>query len=118
MRWKRSGEIRVNGFGQAGRQHPRRGVLVTYSCGEWRLARSGTATGVTKAMSAEQRSRAFEQNEEMKVYLANGVKPDAVGDMVLAAIRENRLYVHTDRSSISNIQERSKAQIDAMPPAR
>lgn len=73
---------------------------------------------VTKSMSAEQRSKAFAKNEEMKSYLANGVKPDAVGEMVLAAIRENRLYVHTDRSSISKIKERSKAQLDAMPPAK
>jgi NAD(P)-dependent dehydrogenase (short-subunit alcohol dehydrogenase family) len=72
---------------------------------------------VTKSMSATQRSKAFDQNEVMKKYLANGVLPDAVGDMVLAAIRENRLYVHTDRSSITKIEERNKALLEAMPPA-
>ena len=72
---------------------------------------------VTKTLSEEQRAKAFARNEQMKNYLANGVQPDAVGDMVLAAIRENRLYVHTDRSSISKIEERSQALLDAMPAA-
>jgi NAD(P)-dependent dehydrogenase (short-subunit alcohol dehydrogenase family) len=71
---------------------------------------------VTKSMSAEQRSAAFARNEEARKALANGVRPDAVGDMVLAAIRENRLYVHTDRTSAGPIAARSKALLDAMPP--
>lgn len=55
--------------------------------------------------------------EEKKKYLANGVSPDTVGDMVRQAILENRLYVHTDRDVIGMIEERSKALLDAMPPA-
>lgn len=72
---------------------------------------------VTKAMSADQRSKAFARNAEMRNFLANGTSPDAVGDMVHAAIRENTLYVHTDRTSINPIAARSKAQLDALPPA-
>jgi hypothetical protein len=45
------------------------------------------------------------------------MSPDTVGDMVLAAIRENRLYVHTDRSSVEPIEARTQALLDAMPPA-
>ncbi|WP_315763993.1 MULTISPECIES: SDR family oxidoreductase [unclassified Bradyrhizobium] len=71
---------------------------------------------VTWSMSAEQRSKAFAKNEEMKNYLANGTPPDAVGDMVRDAVRENRLYVHTDRLAFEMIKERSKALLDAMPP--
>jgi NAD(P)-dependent dehydrogenase (short-subunit alcohol dehydrogenase family) len=72
---------------------------------------------VTKSMSAEQRSKAFANNELMKNYLANGTPPDTVGDMVRDAIRENRLYVHTDRLALDRIKERSQAQLDAMPRA-
>ncbi len=70
---------------------------------------------VTRSMSAAQRDRAFARNAVMKDRLANGVEPDAVGDMVLAAIRENRLYVHTDRSSADLIAERTRALLAAMP---
>lgn len=73
---------------------------------------------VVRTFSEAQRTKVFARNEEMKTFLANGVQPDAVGDMVLAAIRENRLYVHTDRTSIDKIIERSKALIDAMPAGR
>jgi hypothetical protein len=41
----------------------------------------------------------------MSNQLSQGVSPDAVGEMVLAAVRENRLYVHT----------RTRALLDAMP---
>jgi NAD(P)-dependent dehydrogenase (short-subunit alcohol dehydrogenase family) len=72
---------------------------------------------VTKSMSASQRGTAFAKNEVMKDKLAQGTSPDAVGDMVLAAIRENHLYVHTDRTSADRIVARTKALLAAMPPA-
>lgn len=68
---------------------------------------------VTKAMSAEQRSTAFARSDEAKKALSNGAPPDAVGEMVLAAIRENRLFVHTDRVSAEPIKARTKALLDA-----
>ncbi|UNK79170.1 SDR family NAD(P)-dependent oxidoreductase [Sphingopyxis granuli] len=72
---------------------------------------------VTRAMSSEQRGKAFAQNEVMRNYLANGTPPDAVGDMVRDAIANDRLYVHTDRLAFDKIRERAQAQIDAMPAA-
>ncbi len=48
-------------------------------------------------------------------WLAKGVAPDAVGQMVLKAVEENRLYVHTDRIMIAGIQERTRALLEAMP---
>ncbi len=72
---------------------------------------------VTRTLSSEQKSRVFARNDEMLNILANGVRPDAVGDMVTAAIRENRLYVHTDRTSIGPITARSEALLAAMAPA-
>jgi hypothetical protein len=38
--------------------------------------------------------------------------------MVLAAIKENRLYIHTDRIMAGAIAARAKALLDAMPPAK
>ena len=53
----------------------------------------------------------------MKKFLADGASPDAVGRHVLEAVRENRFYIHTDRSLEPLVQQRAKAIIDAMPPA-
>ena len=49
--------------------------------------------------------------------LAHGVAPDKVGEMVLAAVKDNRLYVHTDRVMEKYIKARTKALLDACPPA-
>jgi NAD(P)-dependent dehydrogenase (short-subunit alcohol dehydrogenase family) len=70
---------------------------------------------VTRTMSAEQRDKAFANHERAKSFLANGVHPDAVGDMVLEAIRQNRLYIHTDSTSAGRIAARSEALLSAMP---
>ena len=53
----------------------------------------------------------------MSKFLEEGVKPDDVGVMVLDAVRENRLYVHTDRYVADLLQARCKALLDAMPAA-
>lgn len=52
----------------------------------------------------------------MAERLAGGVQPDAVGHMVLDAVREDRLYVYTDLYVVDLIQKRCKALLDA-PPA-
>lgn len=70
---------------------------------------------VTHALSPEQRSKAFAKQEETKKFLANGVKPNAVGEMVLAALREDRLYVHTDRFAADAIAARGDALLAALP---
>ncbi|HEX7784479.1 MAG TPA: SDR family NAD(P)-dependent oxidoreductase [Sphingobium sp.] len=70
---------------------------------------------VTRSMSAEQRQKVFASNEEMTAFLANGVQPDAVGDMVKRAISDNSLYIHTDRTSMFKVEERSAALLNAMP---
>lgn len=72
---------------------------------------------VTRTMSAEQRSKAFANNELAKNRLASGADPDSVGEMVLAAVREDRLYVHTDRIAAGPIAARTQAILDAFPPA-
>ena len=52
----------------------------------------------------------------MTEWLARGVPPDAVGQMVLQAVLENRLYIHTDRAVYALIEARTRALLDAMPP--
>lgn len=47
--------------------------------------------------------------------LEQGVSADAVGAMVLNAVRANRLYIHTDRSMAEAIAKRAKAILDAVP---
>lgn len=71
---------------------------------------------VTKAMTEEQRTRSFANMEVARNLLANGASPDAVGDMVTAAIRENRLYVHTDPAVKDLIIARTQALLAAIPP--
>jgi len=51
----------------------------------------------------------------MSKWLQKGVPPDAVGDMVLDAVREERLYIHTDRTMAQMIEARCKALLEAMP---
>jgi NAD(P)-dependent dehydrogenase (short-subunit alcohol dehydrogenase family) len=84
----------------------------------------------TKILSNSRETRPSTEStpEEAKVYnaaiaqanafLAAGVDPDEVGKMVLAAVKENRLYIHTDRVMAGLIESRAKALLDAMPPAK
>lgn len=51
----------------------------------------------------------------VSAYLANGVAPDDVGRVVLAAVKANRLYILTDRLVGDFITARTKAILDAMP---
>jgi NAD(P)-dependent dehydrogenase (short-subunit alcohol dehydrogenase family) len=73
---------------------------------------------VIRSLTPDQRSHVFAKHEAAKSALANGVQPDAVGQMVLTAVRENRFYVHTDRVAADLIALRSKRLLDALPPPR
>lgn len=53
--------------------------------------------------------------EPARAFLAMGVDPNDVGEMVLAAVKANRLYIHTDRMVKGLIEARTKALLDAMP---
>ena len=48
--------------------------------------------------------------------LQAGTPPDDVGRMVLAGVKENRLYIHTDRIMEAVIGQRTRELLDAMPP--
>jgi NAD(P)-dependent dehydrogenase (short-subunit alcohol dehydrogenase family) len=55
---------------------------------------------------------------QVNAFLAAGADPNQVGEMVLAAVTANRLYIHTDRIMVEAIESRTKALLDAMPPAK
>jgi NAD(P)-dependent dehydrogenase (short-subunit alcohol dehydrogenase family) len=55
--------------------------------------------------------------ERMTAWLKNGVTPDQVGEMVLAGVKANRLYILTDRVVEKWIEARTKAILNALPPA-
>ena len=63
-----------------------------------------------------QRESGRSRSQAMSKWLAEGVRPDAVGHMVLDAVQEDRLYIHTDRSMAEPLAARCKALMDALPP--
>ena len=68
------------------------------------------------ALNAEEAKTWEAITDQVTAMLARGVTPDEVGEMVLAAVKENRLYVHTDRVMEKYIIARTKALLDALPP--
>lgn len=66
-------------------------------------------------ISAEERARAAERVAMMSDFLKQGVTPDEVGRMVLAAIDEDRLFIHTDRIMAEAVIARSAAILAAVP---
>jgi NAD(P)-dependent dehydrogenase (short-subunit alcohol dehydrogenase family) len=70
---------------------------------------------VTRSFSTEQLSNAREQSDYMRTSLLNGSPPDAVGEQVLDAVRNNRLYILTDPTIGPFVESRAKAILDAVP---
>ena len=70
-----------------------------------------------KTVTDAQREEAEVRMAMMSKWLQQGVPPDAVGDMVLDAVRGGRMYIHTDRTMAAMIEARCKALLEAMPTA-
>lgn len=68
-----------------------------------------------KPLSEQEHSTARKRSGAMREWLEKGTKPDRVGEMVLDAVKANRLYIHTDRVMYSRIEARTKALLEAMP---
>jgi len=66
-------------------------------------------------MSADQERQRAEQLDRTRQWLQQGASIDDVGEMVLKAVRENSLYIHTDRAVERLIKDRTKALLAAMP---
>ena len=69
------------------------------------------------AQNAEETRIWEEAARQATANLARGVAPAKVGEMVLAAVKANRLYVLTDRVMEKPIEARTKALLDALPSA-
>ncbi len=74
-----------------------------------------TTPSIKVPLTDEQRERANNDVERATEWLKQGTSIDDVGEMVLKAVQDNSLYIHTDRFSDGILQQRSKAIIDAMP---
>lgn len=66
-------------------------------------------------LSEEQAKRKAARTAMLSQALQLGVSIDDVGEMVLKAVRNNSLYIHTDRIMEEPIKARTKAILDAMP---
>lgn len=78
-----------------------------------RTAQSIPMSGL--ALSEEQERQGDEQRAQAIEMLKSGVGIEAVGAMVLKAVQENRLYIHTDHVTEELIKARTKALLAAMP---
>ena len=72
---------------------------------------------VVRALTEKQLATARARNAEMTKWLDEGVSPDAVGEMVLKAVRGDQLYIHTDRFAAALIEARCNDLLEAMPAA-
>lgn len=77
---------------------------------------AGSQPKAREMLSKEQEALVAERLDRSSRWLQrDGVSIDDVGEMVLKAIRENSLYIHTDRLVEPLIRARTQALIDAMP---
>jgi len=81
------------------------------------VSNSRATQPATQATAAEAKASEIVLSQ-VNAFLSAGADPVEVGEMVLDAIRENRLYIHTDRIMAEFIEARAKALLDAMPPAK
>lgn len=70
--------------------------------------------GAVELSEQHERKRA-DRREQISQRLQYGARINDVGEMVVQAVRENRLYIHTDRLMEEGIKARTKALLDAMP---
>ncbi|MBL4800492.1 MAG: SDR family oxidoreductase [Emcibacter sp.] len=77
---------------------------------------AGTSPKAGLNLTEKQVKRRVDNRAQISEFLhQHGTSTDDVGDMVLKAIQENSLYIHTDRMMEDPIKARSKALLDAMP---
>lgn len=80
-----------------------------------RSAEARPETG--EPLSEAHAQRRAQQRTQTSLMLQQGATIDAVGDMVLEAIRADALYIHTDRVMEELIRARNLALLAAMPDA-
>ena len=67
------------------------------------------------SLSVEQAQQGAAVTAQMTQILHQGVSTSDVGEMVLKAVRENSLYIHTDRIMEELIKARTNALLAALP---
>jgi NAD(P)-dependent dehydrogenase (short-subunit alcohol dehydrogenase family) len=113
-------------FGVVGLSEALNGELASAGIGVSVLCPGPVATGIVRRSAAsapatespltdEQERRGAERRAMMTQVLGQGVDIDRVGAMVLKAVQENGLYIHTDRIMEEAIKARTQAIVDAMP---
>jgi len=70
---------------------------------------------VELGLSEEQERLGAERRAQAIQFLNQGASIDQVGEMVLKAVRDNSLYIHTDRLMEEPIKARTRALLAAMP---
>jgi NAD(P)-dependent dehydrogenase (short-subunit alcohol dehydrogenase family) len=81
------------------------------------VRRSYTERG-DAGLNETQQQATEERINAMTAFLRTGTTIDEVGEMVLDAVINGRLYIHTDRMAIPFLEARNKALLEAMPPER
>jgi hypothetical protein len=80
------------------------------------IANSRAQAPAREGVTPDERQREGELAAMADRILQAGTPPDDVGRMVLAGVKENRLYIHTDRLMEDLIAQRTRELLDAMPP--
>ena len=113
-------------FGVVGMSEALNAELTTAGIGVSVLCPGPVATGIVQRsadaapktgepLSEEQARQGAERRALMSKLLQQSTSIDEVGEMVLKAVREDSLYIHTDRIMEEKIRARTKAILDAMP---
>lgn len=101
--------------------------VATHGIGVSVLCPGPVATGIVQRSFAEREEAGRSEAEKAAIeqhisataaFLQQGASPEEVGEMVLDAVANGRLHIHTDRMAIPYIEARTKALLDAMPPER
>lgn len=66
-------------------------------------------------LSPEEWRHHAERSAAMAAVLRKAISADAVGELVLKAVREDQFYIHTDRVMEARIAARTEALLEAMP---
>jgi NAD(P)-dependent dehydrogenase (short-subunit alcohol dehydrogenase family) len=104
-------------FAVVGMSEALRGELARVGIGVSVLCPGPVATDILARTRAAQprEDGAIDTLGRMTNALANGVPPDAVGHMVLDAVKADRLYIYTDGIMKGPIEARTAALLEAIP---
>ena len=76
---------------------------------------SNTAKQQTEDADADRANRAAARAKALDGFLATGVTPQAVGEMVVAGMQAGQTWIHTDRMMASAVEQRLAGILAAMP---